>query len=170
MHFVFYINNTIIGMSAMPSYIMRGPIACMHAVSRRKLYKYRHKMLWESNPKPRKLCMVLSRTLFSIIYSFIQQETTAQKQQNNRKFISMMQKYGPCRCNGCGSTTNLALVSQRIQTPQYIWTPRSKSPSRYEPPGPNLLADMDPLFKQFYILKATPITVNMLNSLVFRYP
>ena len=157
MHFVFYIKNTIIGrMSVMLSYIMTDPIACMHAVSRRKLYIYRHKMLWESNPKPRKLCMVLSRTLFSIIYSFIQQETTAQKQQNNRKFISMMQKYGPCRCNVCGSTTNLAPVLQRIQTPQQIWTPRSKSPSRYEPPVQisqqiwTPLADMDPLIKQFY--------------------
>ena len=27
---------------------------------------------------------------------------------------------------------------------QRIWTPRSKSASRYGPPGPNPLADMDP--------------------------
>ena len=36
-------------------------------------------------------------------------------------------------------------VSQRIWSPPRIWTPRSRSASGFGPPGPNPLADMDPL-------------------------
>ena len=54
--------TTVIGMSAMISYIISFSIACMEL--RQESCIYEHKMLWESNPKPRKNTWSLSRTFF----------------------------------------------------------------------------------------------------------
>jgi len=57
-------------------------------------------------------------------------------------------------------------VSQRIWTPPRIWTPRSRSASGFGPPGPNPLADMDPLSRIWTPLK-TSVLLSKFGKIVF---
>ena len=50
--------------------------------------------------------------------------------------------------------------------PPRIWTPRSRSASGFGPPGPNPLADMDPLSRIWTPLK-TSVLLSKIGKIVF---
>ena len=57
-------------------------------------------------------------------------------------------------------------VSQRIWTPRGFGPPRSRSASGFGPPGPNPLADMDPLSRIWTPLK-TSVLLSKIGEIVF---
>ena len=76
------------------------------------------------------------------IFCFITLRYIQAKINEQFKFQSLISLWSSKNCIVCRCPSGFG---PSVQIRQWIWTPRSKFVSRYGPPGPNPLADMDPL-------------------------